>query len=121
MQDSCIFCQIIDKEISAEKLFEDEKLLVIKDKFPQAPFHALIIPKIHIATINDIPDAQIDLFADIAQTAKHIAKEYSLAQRGYRIVMNCNEDGGQTVYHIHMHLLGGAPLGFFGQRKESIL
>ena len=102
-----IFDKILSKKIPADIVFEDEQMLAFKDISPQAPIHILIIPKKRIATINDIDESDSDLIGNIIIRAKLIAKEMGLADNGYRLVFNCNADGGQEVYHIHLHLLGG--------------
>jgi histidine triad (HIT) family protein len=107
-----IFSKIIDKSIPAEILFEDELSLAFSDINPQAPIHFLVIPKKAIATINDLEDADKALVGHLYWVAAKLAKEMGFAQQGYRAVMNCNEDGGQTVYHIHLHVLAGKPLGW---------
>ncbi|MDO6787248.1 histidine triad nucleotide-binding protein [Cobetia marina] len=103
----CLFCKIINREIPADIVYEDEEVLAFNDIHPQAPTHVLIIPKQHIATLNDIEESQLATVGRLQYTAARLAKEYGFADDGYRVVMNCNEDGGQTVYHIHMHLMGG--------------
>ncbi|AOM02417.1 histidine triad nucleotide-binding protein [Cobetia marina] len=103
----CLFCKIINREIPADIVYEDEEVLAFNDINPQAPTHVLIIPKQHIATLNDIEESQLATVGRLQYTAARLAKEYGFADDGYRVVMNCNEDGGQTVYHIHMHLMGG--------------
>ncbi len=106
MQD-CLFCQIVEKEIPAEIVFENDKLLAFKDIDQQAPVHILIIPKEHITTMNDLNSNHKELIGDILLAAKRLALEYNISEDGYRIVFNCNKKGGQVVYHIHLHLLGG--------------
>lgn len=103
----CLFCKIINREIPADIVFEDEHVLAFNDISPQAPTHQLIIPKKHIATLNDIDPEDLALVGRLQHTAAKLAKQQGFAEDGYRVVMNCNEMGGQTVYHIHMHLLGG--------------
>ncbi|MCE9665351.1 histidine triad nucleotide-binding protein [Halomonas sp. M5N1S17] len=103
----CLFCKIIKREIPADIVFEDEHVLAFNDINPQAPTHILIIPKQHIATLNDIEEADLALIGRLQYTAARLAKERGFADDGYRVVMNCNDQGGQTVYHIHMHLMGG--------------
>ncbi|GED42747.1 histidine triad nucleotide-binding protein [Cobetia sp. 14N.309.X.WAT.E.A4] len=103
----CLFCKIINREIPADIVYEDEEVLAFNDINPQAPTHVLIIPKQHIATLNDIEESQLATVGRLQYTAARLAKKYGFADDGYRVVMNCNEDGGQTVYHIHMHLMGG--------------
>lgn len=103
----CLFCKIINREIPADIVYEDEHVLAFNDINPQAPTHMLIIPKTHIATLNDIEEADLALVGRLQYTAAKLAKEAGFAEEGYRVLMNCNEKGGQTVYHIHMHLMGG--------------
>ena len=103
----CLFCRIVTKEIPAEIVFENNKFLAFKDIDPQSPVHILIIPKEHITTINDLHDNHKELIGDMLLIAKRLASEYNIAEDGYRIVLNCNKKGGQAVYHIHLHLLGG--------------
>lgn len=102
----CLFCKIIDKEIPSHIVYEDDKILAFKDVNPQAPVHVLLIPKEHIASANDLTSDHIDLVGHIFLVAKELSKELGL-HNGYRIVNNCSVDGGQTVDHIHFHLLGG--------------
>lgn len=106
----CIFCKIAEKKIPAEIVYEDDRVLAFKDINPAAPVHVLIIPKKHIATLLDIKDEDKDLIGHIYLTAGRLAGELGLADRGYRVVSNCKEEAGQTVFHIHFHLLGGRPL-----------
>ena len=103
----CLFCGIVNKDIPAEIVYEDDKVISFRDIQAQAPQHILTIPKKHISTINDIGDEDKELLGHMISTAKTIAKEQGIAEDGYRLVMNCNEQGGQTVYHIHLHMLGG--------------
>ena len=106
----CLFCKIIKGDIRANKIFEDEDVLAFHDIGAQAPHHFLVIPKKHIATINDANDSA--LIGKLTLTASKIAQDLGFADDGYRVVMNCNEDGGQTVYHIHLHCLGGRSLSW---------
>lgn len=108
----CLFCKIINKEIPAEIIYEDEHVIAFNDISPQAPTHALIIPRKHIATLNDISAVDIEVVGHMVKTAATIAKQLGIDESGYRTVFNCNSDGGQTVYHIHLHLLGGKPMGW---------
>jgi histidine triad (HIT) family protein len=103
----CLFCKICAGEIPAKIAYQDEHLIAFHDIEPQAPTHILIIPRIHIATINDIKPDQAELIGKMVLTAQHLTNELNLADAGYRLVMNCNKDGGQAIYHIHLHLLGG--------------
>lgn len=107
-----IFTKIINKEIPAEILYEDELSLAFKDISPQAPLHFLVIPKKAIATINDITQEDREVVGHLSFVAAKIAAEHGFAEQGFRTVMNCNEFGGQTVYHIHLHVLAGKPLGW---------
>lgn len=102
-----LFSKIIRREIPADIIYEDEHVLAFRDINPQAPVHALIIPKTAIATINDIEAGQAELIGRMVLAAQKIAHDEGIDEDGYRLVMNCNEHGGQTVFHIHLHLLGG--------------
>lgn len=108
----CLFCKIINREIQAEIVYEDERLLAIKDIRPQAPVHLLIMPKKHISTLLDLTEEDKDLIGNIYLVANRLAKEKSTAQCGFRIVANCGPDSGQEVFHIHFHLLGGRKLNW---------
>ena len=103
--ENCIFCSIISGDIPAEVLYSDEKVQAFRDVNAQAPEHFLVITKEHIATANDATDESI--MGRLMITASNVAKELGFAEQGYRLVMNCNSDGGQTVSHIHLHCLGG--------------
>ncbi len=103
----CLFCKIIEGTIPSEKVFENDSIYAFNDINPQAPIHILIIPKKHIATLNDIENDQKKLIGEMIITAKHLAEKNGFARAGYRTVFNCNAHGGQDVYHIHLHLLGG--------------
>lgn len=107
-----IFAKIINREISADIVYEDDLCLAFKDINPQAPHHVLIIPKKEIPTINDIQEDDRELVGHLFIAAQKVAKELGIADDGYRVVMNCNEQAGQSVFHIHLHLLGGKPLGW---------
>ena len=114
MEADCLFCKIANRELPADIVFEDDELVAFNDISPQAPTHMLIIPKKHIATVNELTDAEIDLPGKLILRAKAIASEKGIAETGYRMIMNCNEQGGQTVFHIHLHLLGGRQLTHLG-------
>ena len=105
--EDCIFCKIANKEISSEILYEDEFVVAFKDLEPQAPVHILIVPKKHIASLNDLTADDAELLARIVLAAQKLAKDNGIAERGYRLVNNCGIEGGQTVGHLHFHLLGG--------------
>ena len=107
-----IFDKIISRDIPAEIIYEDNNYLAFNDINPQAPIHILIIPKKRIPTINDIQLNDSDLIAGLFLTAKNIAIQKGIDQDGYRLVLNCNENGGQSVYHIHLHLIGGRKLSW---------
>ena len=107
-----IFTKIINKEIPAEILYEDEISLAFKDINPQAPLHFLVIPKKPIATINDIVLEDRELVGHLYYVAKQLATEHGFSDEGYRVVMNCNENAGQTVFHIHLHMLASNMLGW---------
>ena len=106
----CLFCSIANKDIPAEIVYEDDSVIAFRDIHAQAPTHALVIPKKHIATINDIDSSDNELIGHMFQAAKKIAADEGASDNGYRLVMNCNSDGGQTVYHIHLHVLAGRSL-----------
>lgn len=105
---SCLFCKIVAGQIPSTRVYEDEAILAFKDIHPQAPFHCLVIPKIHVATLNDFGAAQDSLIGRLLLTAKRIAADHGLP--GYRVAMNVNREGGQVVFHAHLHVLGGRPL-----------
>ena len=107
---STIFSKIINKEIHADILFENDKILAFRDISPQAPVHFLVIPKKEVRTINDINEEDKSLIGELFIVAKEIAKKEGISEKGYRTIFNCNEHGGQTVYHIHLHILGGRQL-----------
>ncbi len=109
---NCLFCKIINREIPADILFEDDRALAFRDINPQAPHHFLVIPKTHIATINAIQPQHCKMVGYLQLVAARLCAELGIAETGYRTVMNCNPHGGQTVYHIHLHVLGGKPLGW---------
>lgn len=108
----CLFCKIVDGDIPAEILYQDDHVIAFRDINPQAPFHALVIPRKHIATVNDIADEDRELVGHMVQVAGKIAQREGFSEDGFRTVLNCNSHGGQTVYHIHLHLLGGKPMGW---------
>ena len=113
-----IFSKIIAKEIPAEIVYEDDLVLAFKDINPQAPVHILIIPKKEIPTANDITQADELALGRMFTVAAKIAKEENIAESGYRLMVNCNEDGGQEVFHLHMHILGGRNLGPMLAKKD---
>ncbi len=108
--EDCIFCKIINKEIPASIVFEDEKMIAFNDINSQAPIHILLIPREHFASLNDIPEEKKNILSHLLLKARHIAQEKGIAEKGYRIVLNTEKDSGQEVFHIHFHLLGGRRL-----------
>lgn len=108
----CIFCKIAGKEITVPIKYEDESIIAFNDKNPQAPVHVLIIPKEHIATLNDVTNKTEALLGKMAIIAKEIAEKEKVSASGYRVVINCGENGGQLIEHLHMHLLGDRKLSW---------
>ena len=108
----CLFCKIIAGDIPADRVFENERILAFRDINPQAPIHILIIPKLHISTLNDLQPEHTELTGELIWTASELAKKEGISEAGYRTGFNCNDAGGQTVYHIHLHLLGGRTFGW---------
>jgi histidine triad (HIT) family protein len=106
----CLFCKISDRKVDAEIVYQDDEVIAFNDIHPKAPHHVLIIPRKHIATINDISVNDTNIMGQLLQTAKKIALKLNIANNGYRLIFNCNNDGGQEIYHIHLHLLGGCKL-----------
>ena len=104
---SCLFCKIIAGEIPASKVYEDDRMIAFNDINPQAPMHVLVVPKKHLATLNDLSSAEDDLVGAMVRTGAAIAKERGHDGPGFRTVFNCNAQAGQTVFHIHLHVLGG--------------
>ena len=111
----CIFCKIINKEIPSDIVYEDEDVIAFKDINPKAPVHILVVPKKHIPTLNDLDDPE--LLAKIVDTCKKIARDFNVADSGYRVLVNVNKEGGQVIYHVHFHVLGGK-LFRFEQKGE---
>ena len=109
--EDCIFCKIINGQVPAEKVYEDDEILAFKDIQPAAPIHVLIIPKKHIATLMDIEEDDGNLMGKIIQTSKKIAKQLGIEEKGFRLIANCGPDSGQEVMHIHFHLLAGRIMG----------
>jgi histidine triad (HIT) family protein len=107
---NCIFCKIVSDETGTDRIYEDEHCLAFRDINPQAPVHILIIPRVHLISINEIDSAQDGLMHHLLKAVRKIAVQFGLDQRGYRTVINTGPDGGQTVFHLHIHLLGGRPM-----------
>jgi histidine triad (HIT) family protein len=109
---SCLFCRIIAGEIPGTFLHQDDRLVVLQDINPQAPLHALVIPRQHIATLNDLSAEDDGLVGEMVRRAALVAREKGVAEGGYRAVLNCNREAGQTVFHIHLHVIGGRPMAW---------
>ncbi|MCX7745348.1 MAG: histidine triad nucleotide-binding protein [Clostridia bacterium] len=109
--ENCIFCKIIKGEIPSSKVYESEKVLAFNDINPVAPVHVLIVPKEHIVNINDLTQDNAGVLADIHLAAKEIAKKLGISDQGFRLITNCGSGAGQTVFHLHYHLIGGKDLG----------
>lgn len=110
--DDCIFCKIIAGEIPSKIVFQDDLLIAIEDINPTAPVHILIIPREHIVSLNEVDDSQSEILSQIQIKAAQIAREMNIYQNGYRLVNNCGEWGGQTVMHLHYHLIGGRKMAW---------
>lgn len=108
----CLFCKMVAGEIKPSAVYEDEDVLAFRDLNPQAPTHVLVIPKMHISTINDLQPDQAALIGKLFLAAQKVAKDDGIAERGYRTVMNCNREAGQSVFHIHLHVLGGRTMNW---------
>src|SRR5690554_162132 len=106
----CLFCKIIKREIPSTIVYEDNNVLAFKDINPVAPIHILIIPKTHISSVNDLDENNKNIVGDIHLAAKKIAKQAGVSEKGYRLINNCGEGAGQTVMHLHYHLIGGVEM-----------
>ena len=106
----CLFCKILNGDIPADIVYESDTAIAFRDINPQAPTHVLIIPREHVSTINDITEGHQQLVGTLFSAAREIAAQEGVAESGYRVVMNCNEGAGQSVFHIHLHMLGGRRL-----------
>ncbi len=107
---NCLFCKFASGEFKVDKVFENKSIIVFNDIDPRAPIHLLIIPRIHIPTLNDIDKSNNELLGEMSLVASQLAKKHGMDKDGYRTIMNCNHFGGQTIFHIHLHLLGGRKL-----------
>jgi histidine triad (HIT) family protein len=110
--ESCIFCKIANKEVEKEFLFENERIVAFEDISPKAPLHLLIVPKKHIPSLDQIGEEDKELMGEMILVAQKLAREKGVVERGYRLILNTGRDAGQTVDHLHLHLLGGAKLPF---------
>ena len=111
-EQDCLFCKILNGDIPADIVYESDSAIAFRDISPQAPTHVLVIPRKHIATINDLGEEDQEIVGSLYLAAKDIARAEGLSDEGYRAVMNCNEGAGQSVFHIHLHVLGGRALGW---------
>lgn len=103
----CLFCKILDGEIPCDRVYENDHVIAFRDVNPQAPTHILVIPRKHISTVNDLTADDKNIVGEMVLAAQAIAKQEGIEDDGYRLIMNCNEGAGQTVFHIHLHILGG--------------
>jgi histidine triad (HIT) family protein len=108
----CIFCKIVGGEIPAQLVHQDDSLIAFKDLNPQAPLHVLVVPRRHVSTLNDLGPSDDALVGSMLRLAAQLAKEHGYADRGYRTVFNCNREAGQTIFHIHLHVLAGRGLSW---------
>lgn len=108
----CLFCKMVSGEIQPDVVYEDDEVLAFRDVNPQAPVHVLVIPKRHIATTNDLQPEDAALVGKLSLTAKEIAAKEGIDERGYRTLINCNREAGQSVFHLHLHVLGGRAMGW---------
>lgn len=112
MSDECLFCRIVRREIPADIVFEDDRVLAFRDIQPRAPIHLLVIPKRHVASTDELRADHAEDVAAVVLAAAQVARDQGVDDTGYRLVMNCGKDGGQAVFHLHLHLLGGRPLAW---------
>jgi len=108
----CIFCDIVDGKIPSRKAYEDDSVVAFHDVNPQAPTHILVVPRKHVTSLNDLEPQDDAVVGSMVRRARDLAREMGLAERGYRLVFNCGDDAGYSVYHIHLHLVGGRSLGW---------
>ncbi|GIX40575.1 MAG: histidine triad nucleotide-binding protein [Leptospiraceae bacterium] len=112
MAENCIFCKIIKKEIRSQIVYEDEDTIAFHDINPQAPVHILVIPKKHIPSLAEVHENDKDILGKLLLTASKVAKKLAISEDGYRVVVNTNRDAQQTVFHIHVHVIGGRPMSW---------
>lgn len=105
--DDCIFCRIVSGDLESDLIYEDDDLVAFRDLNPQAPTHVLLIPRRHVPTVNDLAYADAELIGRLVLAGQRLASEEGIAEEGYRLVLNCNREAGQSVFHLHLHLLGG--------------
>ena len=109
--DDCVFCNIVNKSLDSDILFENERLIVIRDILPKAPVHLLVIPKKHVISINHLEADEENLAGEMLYTAKEMAKKFGVFETGYKLIFNVGRDGGQVIPHLHLHLMGGKNMG----------
>ena len=114
MPADCLFCKIVAGEIPSTKVYEDDQVLAFNDIYPVAPVHVLVIPKKHLASVNDLSAEDSAMLGHVFAAAQHVAREKGIAESGYRLVTNTGKDSGQVVFHLHYHLIGGKSLGPIG-------
>ncbi len=114
MERDCLFCKMASGQMAAEKLHEDDLCFAIRDTNPRAPVHLLVIPQEHIPSVREVEESHGPLLARLVSVANRLADGEGIAQRGFRLTFNCGDEGGQTIYHLHLHLLGGRRLGAEG-------
>ena len=114
MAHDCIFCKIAGGDIPAEKVFENEHVVAFNDINPQAPTHVLIVPKVHHASLNELPADQMNVVNHVFEAVREIAKKTGVAEEGYLVILNTNRAAGQEVFHLHFHVMGGRPMGSMG-------
>lgn len=110
-EETCIFCRIVAGELPGDIVYEDDRIIAFRDINPQAPVHLLIIPRRHIRSLADVSPDDTELLGHILQAAKQLAEQFNVSEPGYRVVTNIGPEGGQVVFHLHFHLIGGKPLG----------
>ena len=108
----CLFCKMVSGEIEPDLVYEDDEVVAFRDINPQAPTHVLVVPREHIATLNELQPRHAELVGRMFLAAKEVARKEGIEQRGYRTVINCNREAGQSVFHIHLHVLGGRAMGW---------
>jgi histidine triad (HIT) family protein len=109
--DNCLFCKIIKGEIPSSKVYEDEHVLAFKDINPAAPVHVLVVPKLHIDSLEGLNDENVEQVVPIHKAIKEVARIMGISESGYRVIVNCGKEAGQTVFHLHYHVLGGVKMG----------
>lgn len=116
--ENCIFCKIIEGEVPAQVVYENEHVIAFNDINPVAPVHILVVPRLHIPSLNDLEPEHLEVMGHLILAVKEIARQHEIADKGYRLISNCGPDAGQVVYHIHFHLLGGRQFGHNLVRKS---